>query len=137
MRHPVSVKGVLLVDGKALLLRNERDEWELPGGRLEIGETPEQALAREFEEELSIRIEPRGLIDSYLFEVVPSKNVFIVTYGCRLLGEFKPKLSTEHAAFGLHAPADLGRIPLPAGYARSIRSWILDASGSRAENVTN
>jgi hypothetical protein len=29
---PVSVKGVAVQGGKVLLLRNERDEWELPGG---------------------------------------------------------------------------------------------------------
>lgn len=126
-RHPVSIKGVLLVEGKVMLVRNDRDEWELPGGRLEIGETPEEALAREFEEELSIKVEALRLVDSYLFEVVPSTNVFIVTYGCRLRGDFKPKLSDEHSAFALHALADLERIPLPTGYARSIRSWSANA----------
>jgi ADP-ribose pyrophosphatase YjhB (NUDIX family) len=35
---PVSVKGVVVQGGKVLLLRNERDEWELPGGKLEVGE---------------------------------------------------------------------------------------------------
>jgi 8-oxo-dGTP pyrophosphatase MutT (NUDIX family) len=121
--YPISIKGVLLVDGKVMLVRNSRNEWELPGGRLEIGETPEEALAREFEEELSIQIEPLGIIDSYLFEVIPARNIFVVTYGCRLRGAFNPALSAEHTALGLHALTDLDRIPLPAGYARSIRSW--------------
>jgi hypothetical protein len=31
---PVSVKGVAIQDGKVLLLENERNEWELPGGKL-------------------------------------------------------------------------------------------------------
>ena len=115
------------MEGKVVLVRNERSEWELPGGRLELGETPEEGLAREFAEELSIQVEPLGIIDSYLFEAVPGRNVFIVTYGCRLRGEFKPVLSAEHTAFGLHAVADLERIPLPAGYARSIRSWSSNA----------
>jgi len=35
---PVSVKGVVVRDGRVLLLRNERDEWELPGGKLDLGE---------------------------------------------------------------------------------------------------
>jgi mutator protein MutT len=120
---PVSVKGVLFVDGKVVLMRNERNEWELPGGRMDAGETPAQALAREFEEELSIRVEPLGIIDSYVFEVVPTKFVSIVTYGCRLVGEFKPVVSDEHDAVGLHALEDLERIPLPSGYARSIKTW--------------
>ena len=123
MPYPVSVKGVLLVGGKVVLVRNDRGEWELPGGRLEIGETPEQALAREFEEELSIQVEAAEIVDSYLFEAIPSKHVFIVTYGCRLRGSFSPVLSAEHTEFGLHALAELGRIPLPAGYVRSIQSW--------------
>lgn len=121
--HPISIKGVLLVEGNVVLVRNHRNEWELPGGRMDPGETLEQTLVREFEEELSIRVEAQGIIDSYLFEVIPSEQVFIVTYGCRLLGKFVPVVSEEHTEFGLHEPADLGRIAVPAGYARSIHAW--------------
>jgi len=35
----VSVKGVLIIDGGVVLLRNERDEWELPGGRVDPEDT--------------------------------------------------------------------------------------------------
>jgi len=125
MKIPVSVKGVLLFGDKALLLRNERGEWELPGGRMDAGETQPQALIREFREELSIDIEPVDLIDSYEFEVIPAVRVRIVSYGCRLRGEFAPKLSAEHAAFGLHGPDELARLPLPEGYRRSIESWAM------------
>lgn len=44
MRFPVSVKGVLLEDDQVVLLLNERDQWELPGGRLERGEDPVACL---------------------------------------------------------------------------------------------
>ena len=123
MDYPISIKGVLLVDGKVALVRNARNEWELPGGRIDLGESPEQTLEREFVEELSIRVRAIGIIDSYIFEVVPSEHVFIVTYGCRLLGSFTPVLSHEHTEFALHALGDLSHIPLPAGYARSINAW--------------
>jgi 8-oxo-dGTP pyrophosphatase MutT (NUDIX family) len=123
MSFRVSIKGVLLVDGKAVLVRNDRRGWELPGGGLEIGETPEQTLEREFEEELSVKVGAGSIIDSYLFEVLPGRHVFIVTYGCRLRGGFAPALSEEHTEFGLYAPAELGSLELPQGYARSIRSW--------------
>jgi 8-oxo-dGTP pyrophosphatase MutT (NUDIX family) len=45
--YPVSVKGVVVRDDRVLLLRNERDEWELPGGKLELGEEPPACVARE------------------------------------------------------------------------------------------
>jgi 8-oxo-dGTP pyrophosphatase MutT (NUDIX family) len=38
--YPVSGNGVVLGAGRVLLLRNERDEWEWPGGKLDLGEDP-------------------------------------------------------------------------------------------------
>ncbi|MFI6293938.1 NUDIX domain-containing protein [Nonomuraea sp. NPDC050790] len=48
---PVSIKGVVIRDGGVLLLRSERDERELPGGRLERAEDPPARLAQEISEE--------------------------------------------------------------------------------------
>lgn len=123
MDFPVSIKGVLIIDGKALLLKNERNEWDLPGGRIELGETPENCLIREFEEETSVNVKIEAIIDSYLFEVIPGKHVFIVTYGCELKGDFLPKISHEHQEIDLHSINDLQNINIPVGYASSISNW--------------
>jgi ADP-ribose pyrophosphatase YjhB (NUDIX family) len=45
LTFPISIKGVVLRDERVLLLKNERQEWELPGGRIEIGETPEECVS--------------------------------------------------------------------------------------------
>ncbi|MEV6136524.1 NUDIX hydrolase [Nocardia sp. NPDC051990] len=42
--YSISIKGVVVRDGRVLLLKNEREEWELPGGRIEPGETPEECV---------------------------------------------------------------------------------------------
>jgi ADP-ribose pyrophosphatase YjhB (NUDIX family) len=121
--YPVSIKGVLFApSGDVVLALNDREEWELPGGRLEIGETPDLCVAREFQEELSVSVEAASLLDAYLFEVIPGKHVFIVTYGCKLTGPFKPEVSHEHREIGLFAPERLP-VNLPSGYRLSIQSW--------------
>jgi hypothetical protein len=43
---PVSVKGSPCRGGRVLLLRNERDERELLGGKLEVGEHPADCVVR-------------------------------------------------------------------------------------------
>jgi 8-oxo-dGTP pyrophosphatase MutT (NUDIX family) len=124
--HPVSIKGVLLLDGSVVLVKNPRGEWELPGGRVDPGENHAQTLAREFAEELSIEVAPGRRIDSYVFEVIPGRHVFIVTYGCTLAGEFAPRLSNEHTEHCLWPVERLAEIRLPGGYRRSIEQWAED-----------
>lgn len=117
---PVSIKGVLQSpEGLVVLMLNERDEWELPGGRIELGETAPQCLAREIAEELAVEVSVGAPLDSYLFEVIPGKHVFISTYRCQLLGGFVPTISHEHKEMGLFAPDQLP-VNLPAGYRQSI-----------------
>ena len=75
--YPVSVKGVLAApSGEIVLLMNEREEWELPGGRIETGESSVECLVREIREELALEVTVGAPLDSYLFEVTPGKHVF-------------------------------------------------------------
>ena len=120
MSYPTSIKGVLLINGSVLLVKNDRSEWELPGGRSEAGEDHAATLVREFAEELSLEVTIVQPIDSYLFEVIPGRRVFIVTYGCTLTGEFRPQLSNEHTEHCLWPIARLSELNLPIGYRRSI-----------------
>lgn len=123
LSYPVSIKGVLLLGDRVVLVKNPREEWELPGGRIDEGESHAQTLAREFDEELSIAISVSQLIDSYVFEVIPGKRVSVVTYGCTLAGEFAPRISAEHSEHCLWPVARLNELNLPAGYRRSIEKW--------------
>ena len=79
------------IAGRVVLLKNERAEWELPGGRLERGEEPEACLAREIAEELSLQVEVGPLLDCWRYPVLPGKEVLIVTYGCRAAGPRPPR----------------------------------------------
>lgn len=58
----IIVNGILMVDGEVFLAKRAADKkiapdkWHLPGGHVEFGETPEEALRREFAEEFSLDI---------------------------------------------------------------------------------
>lgn len=123
--YPLSIKGVVIHDGCVLLLRNERDEWDLPGGRPDPDEDHRVALVREVREEAGLAVEAGALLGEHLFEVLPQRFVRIVAYACRLQGDAEVALSHEHREARWVALADLGeRIAghsLPAGYLGAIR----------------
>ncbi|CAN5291580.1 NUDIX hydrolase [soil metagenome] len=136
-RFPVSVKGVVFHRGEVLLLRNERDEWELPGGKLEPGEEPAETVVRELREELGIETKALTLLDSWVYHIADGVEVLILTYGCHAENFEHLAVSHEHKALGRFAPEDIAGLKMPEGYKRSIASWHhlqrveLDGSGSR------
>ncbi len=126
--HPLSVKAVVLHQGRVLLLVNDRDEWDLPGGRPEAGEDHRTALAREVREETGLSVEVGELVDEHLFEVLPQRFVQIADFSCALVGGTDVTLSHEHRdAHWLPldelGPSVAGR-RLPAGYLGAIRRLI-------------
>jgi len=69
----VLVAACALIDGEGRVLMAERPEgkelaglWEFPGGKVEGGETPEEALVRELREELGIEVDP-GALEPFSF----------------------------------------------------------------------
>jgi 8-oxo-dGTP pyrophosphatase MutT (NUDIX family) len=122
-RFPVSIKGVVRIGERFVLLKNERDEWELPGGKLENGEDPTACLAREIAEELSLDVSVADLLDCWLYRIHPGVEVVIVTYGTLYRHEARPQVSSEHKEVGLFTIEQLDALRIPAGYAASIRRW--------------
>jgi 8-oxo-dGTP pyrophosphatase MutT (NUDIX family) len=125
--YPVSVKGVVLRAGRVLLLKNDHEEWELPGGRLEAGETPEQCVVREIAEGTGWQVSTGPLLDAWRYDIVQVKrSVFIVTYGCHLLAAASapdPVLSAEHQQAGEFPEAEVHGLAMPQGYKDSIATW--------------
>jgi len=81
---PIEVTAGLLRRGRRLLVSQRRGgEWEFPGGKVEPGETPEEALARELEEELAVRVEVGPLFLS-LEHDYPDRRIILHTFWCRL-----------------------------------------------------
>ncbi len=123
VRFPVSVKGGILDRDGFVLLWNGRGKWELPGGRLEAGESPRECVAREVLEELGLRVEVGPLLDAWVYEHFPERRVLVLAYGCFAGKVGRMAYSAEHTALGSFGVDALEEIDLPAGYARVARAW--------------
>jgi 8-oxo-dGTP pyrophosphatase MutT (NUDIX family) len=129
-RFPVSVKGVVLHIARVALLRNEREEWELPGGKLELGESPEACVTREIHEELGLHVTTGPLLDSWVYHIAVGVDVLILTYGCYTAPFATVTHSPEHKAVGLFTLQEVQTLRMPEGYKKSIRSWAAQQTGS-------
>ena len=95
-RVPVDVAVGVLIDPEGRFLLTSRPEgkvyagyWEFPGGKLEAGETVEQALRRELIEELGITI---GAVHPWKIELVDYEHARVRLHFCKVhdwSGEFE------------------------------------------------
>lgn len=66
-----------------------KGQWEFPGGKIEAGETPQEALVREIKEELDTTIQVRGLIDTVEYDY-PKFHLSMDCFWCDIVeGELK------------------------------------------------
>ena len=106
------VAGAIVKDGKVFAAQRGNKgktafKFEFPGGKIEPGETPEQALARELKEELSIDVKVHELITAIVDEY-DDVILHIDTYRCELISG-TPTLS-EHIAMAWSNKEELDKL---------------------------
>ena len=120
------VAAVIMKEGKVFATQRGygefKDGWEFPGGKVEAGEIPEEALRREIREELEVEVNVGDLIDTIEYDY-PAFHLSMKCYACSIAGG-SPHLLEHEAARWLSAdqldsvawlPADITLIPKIAG----------------------
>jgi 8-oxo-dGTP diphosphatase len=130
-REPVDVAVGVLIDKDGDFLLTSRPEgkvyagyWEFPGGKLEAGESVEQALRRELIEELGIRI---GAVEPWKIEMVSYEHAFVRLHFCKVYewsGEFEMRERQSMAWQSL--PVEVGPV-LPGTF--PVLKWFAEERG--------
>lgn len=120
------VAAVIMKEGRVFATQRGygefKDGWEFPGGKVEAGESPEEALCREIREELEVEVNVGDLIDTIEYDY-PAFHLSMKCYACTIAG-VSPHLLEHEAARWLSAdqldsvawlPADITLIPKIAG----------------------
>ncbi|UWQ18223.1 8-oxo-dGTP diphosphatase MutT [Jannaschia sp. M317] len=129
----VLVSAVALVDADGRVLLAQRPEgksmaglWEFPGGKVEPGETPEQALIRELHEELGIETWESCLAPlTFASHSYDSFHLLMPLFVCRKWGG--QVTSRENQAFAWVRTNDLRSYPMPAAdlpLIPHLRDWL-------------
>ncbi len=114
----IVVVAVALIDpdGRVLIAQRPSEKvmaglWEFPGGKIEVGETPEQALIRELDEELGISVQEPCLAPyTFASHSYDGFHLLMPLYLCRRWdGE---PIVREHRAIKWVRPRDLIADPL-------------------------
>lgn len=84
MQPTAVVAAIIRRDGRILICRRRDDQahalkWEFPGGKVEPGESPREALARELWEELAIRARIAEEVERYAF-CYPGKTPLLLMF---------------------------------------------------------
>jgi 8-oxo-dGTP diphosphatase len=135
MTERIVVAGAVLDRGRLLAARRSAPpelagRWELPGGKVEAGETPEQALVRELQEELGIEARPLDRVPGQW----PLKPGWVLQVWTARLIEGEPHPLQDHDALSWLTAAELWDVPwldqdVPAVQATARHAGLLESSG--------
>ena len=122
-KFPVSVKAIIIDDNRVLCLKNERGEWDIPGGKIDFNEDIEECLKREVKEEVNLKIKNLNILKpfNWKFNDVP---VLVLVYTAEISCESPINVSYEHSEYNFFSKAEIKNLNMPQDYKNFIEDLI-------------
>ena len=122
------VAAIIVRDGEVFATQRGSGEWrgwwEFPGGKIEPGECPQEALVREIREELDAEIEVGGLLETVEWDY-PAFHLTMHCFVCTLLSESMHLKEHEASAWLTRDTMDSVKwLPADAGLVDNIKNLI-------------
>lgn len=126
-RVPISVKGIVFEGNLVWLRKNERNEWELPGGKLDQEEQLTETVMRELREELGFEVEVKKMIHVWIYKIQKSQDessgVLVLSYLCKLLSKtdtFEIEGEAGKSEFAKFSLNEVDKLNIPEFYKDAI-----------------
>lgn len=125
MSQQIVVSGFLNKDGKALLVKRAETEkflpgyWELPGGKVEHGESADEALVREFYEETGVKVIVGKPFHTYTYMKGERHTIDIIHNVTA--EETTVKLSPDHEEYAWVAPDEIENYRMTDNKVRAVK----------------
>lgn len=114
MKKEINVVGAIIIKNNTILCAQRgktkalANLWEFPGGKIEVGETPIEALKRELIEELEVKVAVKEEVFDHTSYEYDFGVVHLTTFVCELI-EGEPVL-TEHRSIKWLRPEELSEL---------------------------
>lgn len=126
---PISAKGIVFEENSVWLRKNERNEWELPGGKVDVGEQPSQTVIREMQEELGFETKVAKIVQAWVYRIDKSGDesdgVLVLSYLCKLLsktGRFEVEGEAGLVKFQKFPISQIETLDMPQFYKDAIQT---------------
>ncbi len=114
------VKGIVRKNDHILVLVKPNGTLDLPGGRVENGETIRSALRREINEETGLKVEIHDPVEEWSFYKTPNHLIKGITLDCAYL-EGKVKLCGENKSYFWSAIDSMNRLIFNRNFLRNLK----------------
>ena len=123
-KFPISIKAIIIDDHKVLCLKNERNEWDFPGGKINYNEDIEDCLKREVKEETNLDIKNLKILKPFnlKFNDVP---VFIIVYSAEISCDSSILVSYEHSEYNFFSKSEIKSLNMPQSFKDLVDTLIL------------